>query len=170
VFVDEYLRCWNATKAARRVGYSSRSARSIGAENLTKPDIQAEINSRLAESGLSAAEVLARLTNQARGSFSCFIRLTDAGQIDFDFSSREAQDHVHLIKRLRVKRRRVEKAGQAWEHEWIEIELIDAQAALIQLGRHHRLFTDRIESIHPLTIPGLDELLDKTYGKRRSPK
>lgn len=39
-FVEEYLVDLNATQAAIRAGYSERTARSIGAENLTKPDIQ----------------------------------------------------------------------------------------------------------------------------------
>ncbi|MFA6051549.1 MAG: terminase small subunit [Methylobacter sp.] len=46
-FVDEYLIDLNAAKAAIRAGYSERSARSIGQENLTKPDIQKAIQERL---------------------------------------------------------------------------------------------------------------------------
>ena len=42
-FVDEYLLDLNATQAAIRAGYSKRSARAIGAENLTKPNIQQRI-------------------------------------------------------------------------------------------------------------------------------
>lgn len=42
-FVEEYLFDLNATQAAIRAGYSVKTARSVGAENLTKPDIQAAI-------------------------------------------------------------------------------------------------------------------------------
>lgn len=38
-FVDEYIISGNATDAAIKAGYSKRTAKSIGAENLTKPDI-----------------------------------------------------------------------------------------------------------------------------------
>jgi phage terminase small subunit len=38
-FVAEYLVDLNATRAAMRAGYSARTARSIGAENLTKVEI-----------------------------------------------------------------------------------------------------------------------------------
>lgn len=38
-FADEYLKCGNATEAARRAGYNSKSARQIGTENLSKPSI-----------------------------------------------------------------------------------------------------------------------------------
>ncbi|MEG1523967.1 MAG: terminase small subunit [Clostridia bacterium] len=42
-FVREYLIDFNATQAAIRAGYSAKTAKQIGAENLTKLDIQAEI-------------------------------------------------------------------------------------------------------------------------------
>lgn len=42
-FVQEYLIDLNATQAAIRAGYSEHTARSIGQENLTKPDIQQAI-------------------------------------------------------------------------------------------------------------------------------
>lgn len=38
-FVDEYLVDLNATQAAIRAGYSQKTARQVGAENLTKPVI-----------------------------------------------------------------------------------------------------------------------------------
>ena len=42
-FVEEYLVDLNATQAALRAGYSEKTARSIGAENLSKPDIEKAI-------------------------------------------------------------------------------------------------------------------------------
>lgn len=39
-FCDYYLQSGNATDAAIKAGYSSKTARAIGAENLTKLDIQ----------------------------------------------------------------------------------------------------------------------------------
>lgn len=42
-FVDEYIVCGNAAEAARRAGYSERTARQIASENLSKPDIRAAI-------------------------------------------------------------------------------------------------------------------------------
>lgn len=42
-FVDEYLIDLNATQAAIRAGYSEKTARSVGSENLTKPDVAAAI-------------------------------------------------------------------------------------------------------------------------------
>ena len=49
LFVDEYLIDLNATQAAIRAGYSVESARDIGCENLTKPNIQQAIAEKMAE-------------------------------------------------------------------------------------------------------------------------
>ncbi|MFC1729934.1 terminase small subunit [candidate division KSB1 bacterium] len=44
LFRDEYIRAgFNAAKAARRAGYSERTAKQIGYENLTKPYLLAAI-------------------------------------------------------------------------------------------------------------------------------
>lgn len=48
-FAEEYPKDLNATQAAIRAGYSEKTARSIGQENLTKPDIQAAIQEQLDE-------------------------------------------------------------------------------------------------------------------------
>ena len=49
LFCDEYLIDLNATQAAIRAGYSKKTARKIGQENLTKPDIKEYIAARMAE-------------------------------------------------------------------------------------------------------------------------
>lgn len=70
-FCDEYLIDLNATQAAIRAGYSKKTARSIGNENLMKPYIQKYIDERMAEkeSKLIADqdEVLKYLTSVLRG-------------------------------------------------------------------------------------------------------
>ena len=38
-FADEYLICGNAAEAARKAGYSEKTATVIGSENLSKPNI-----------------------------------------------------------------------------------------------------------------------------------
>jgi phage terminase small subunit len=42
-FVEEYCVDFNATQAAIRAGYSTKTAYAIGAENLTKPEIKAAL-------------------------------------------------------------------------------------------------------------------------------
>lgn len=65
-FADEYIISLNARDAAIKAGYSKRSAKEIGSENLSKPNIRAYIDERLeamqGEKIASQEEVLAFLT------------------------------------------------------------------------------------------------------------
>ena len=64
-FVEEYLIDLNATQAAIRSGYSEKTARDIGCENLAKPNIAKAIeeaqNKRQEQTQIDAAYVLKRL-------------------------------------------------------------------------------------------------------------
>lgn len=68
-FVDEYLIDLNATQAAIRAGYSVDTARQIGSENLSKPDIADAIAvakaKRSEQTGIDAAWLLTRLAHEA---------------------------------------------------------------------------------------------------------
>ena len=48
-FCEYYLQTGNAAEAARKAGYSAKTARVIGPENLSKPDVLEYIDSRRAE-------------------------------------------------------------------------------------------------------------------------
>jgi phage terminase small subunit len=77
-FVEEYLIDLNATQAAIRGGYSRQTARAIGSENLTKPDIRAAVERGMLDRG-GRAQIAADqvLTEVARIAFS------DIRDIDF---------------------------------------------------------------------------------------
>lgn len=64
-FVREFLIDLNATQAAKRAGYSAKSARQTGSENLSKPYIQQALSSamdaRRARTNTTADRVLERL-------------------------------------------------------------------------------------------------------------
>ncbi|EJN54688.1 terminase small subunit [Lactobacillus gasseri CECT 5714] len=49
LFCDEYIKSGNAKDAAIKAGYSPRTAKSIGQENLTKPDLKSYIDAKMAE-------------------------------------------------------------------------------------------------------------------------
>ena len=73
-FADYYIETGNATEAAIKAGYSQRTARFIGAENLTKPNIKSYIEKRLKELEderiADATEVLQYLTSVMRGEIT----------------------------------------------------------------------------------------------------
>lgn len=70
-FADYYIELGNATESAVKAGYSKKTARSIGQENLTKPDIKAYIEKRMeelkSERVADQQEILEYLTSVMRG-------------------------------------------------------------------------------------------------------
>lgn len=70
-FVDYYIETGNASEAARRAGYSEKTAGWIGQENLQKPTIKAAVDARLRELEgkriAKADEVMQFLTSTLRG-------------------------------------------------------------------------------------------------------
>lgn len=70
-FCDEYLIDLNATQAAIRAGYSKKTAKEIGTQNLTKLHIRSYIDERMSQKTTaliaSQDEVLEYLTGVLRG-------------------------------------------------------------------------------------------------------
>jgi phage terminase small subunit len=87
LFANYYLgdARFNATEAAKLAGYSERSARQIGYENLTKPYIQAYIRERsedrLQRLGITQERVLAEISKIA------FANVTDLFEGDWELKS-----------------------------------------------------------------------------------
>lgn len=49
LFADEYIKSGNATQAAIKAGYATKSAQRMGSENLSKPVIKSYIDAKMAE-------------------------------------------------------------------------------------------------------------------------
>jgi phage terminase small subunit len=154
-FVEHYLRTWNASESARLAGYSVKTAYSIGHELLKKPEVVVEIERRLEELKAGADEVITRLTDHARGTMETFIKIGDNGAAWVDLNQAREAGALHLVKKLKSKQRNLKDGETEYE---TEIELYDAQNAIVQLGRHHKLFTDKVEDDRVKAL--LDELAD----------
>ena len=127
VFVEEYLKCWNATEAARRAGYKHPNKQ--GPRLMVNVGIRKEIERRLKEKAITADEVIQRLAEQARADHSQY--LTDSGQLDM--KRLIADGKGHLIKSIK---------NTQWGRQ---VEFYDGQTALVHLGKHLGLFTDKLE-------------------------
>lgn len=73
-FIDNYVECGNASKAAIDAGYAKKAAYQTGAENLRKPQIKAAIDERMKEIESTkiaqADEVLQFYTATLRGEIT----------------------------------------------------------------------------------------------------
>ena len=120
----------NATDAARRAGY--REPNTAGPRLLVNVGIRAAIDAKLAEAALPAEAVLARLSDHAETSLADFVRVDKANRLTVDFRQAKRRGRLHCVKKLK-------RGKYGWE-----LELYDAQAALVHLGKYHGLF-DRID-------------------------
>lgn len=137
LFVNEYLKCFNATKAAKAAGYSEKSAHDIGHETLKKPEIAARIRERLNEAAMEANEVLYHLAEIARGDFDDLVdRMGNP-----DMEQARAAGKTRLIKKVRQRT----ITGENSDIAETELEMHDRLRALELLGKHHKLFTDKQE-------------------------
>lgn len=77
VFVANFLKCWNASKAARDAGYSEKTAYAIGSELLRKPEIKAAIDAAVEQIQMSANEAILRNSEVGRADLGNFFKVID---------------------------------------------------------------------------------------------
>lgn len=133
-FCDEYLISGNATEAAIKAGYSRKTAKQTGSENLAKLDLRAYIDEQLAKIHSAkiadAEEVMKYLTSVMRGEHTeQVLKLVGEGVqtvTDIDVSAKERLKAAELI------------------------------------GKRYGLFTDKVglEGAVPVIITGDDQLED----------
>ncbi|MFG1383730.1 terminase small subunit [Xanthobacter versatilis] len=151
LFVAEYMRDLNATAAAIRAGYSRKTARQMGAENLSKPYISqaiAEAMERRAEAaGVEAVRVLQELAR---------IAFADIGQL-FDAAGRLKPlnqldpEHRAAIRCLQIITREMD---DGMLERRVAVQIWDKLSALEKLARHLGLFSiharDQEKSANPM--------------------
>ena len=148
-FIDEYLRSWNATQSAIKAGYSEKTARFIGHENLTKPYIQEIIKERLQASHMSADEALEIIAAHARGDMA---ELMDISSVGFNMDLQAARDKglTRLIKKVKQKTTTFiakKESDEDREVTELEVELYDAQSAAKMILQMHGRFTEYVDVI-----------------------
>ena len=139
-FVEEYLIDLNATQAAIRAGYSPDSARDIGCQNLTKPNIKAAIDRAMAErsrrTGINQDRVIQEIAKLA------FLNPVDVIDMDEATVRGEAhRDDTACIASVKVKNIPTDD-GAITERE---VKTYDKLKALELLVKHLGMFTDRVK-------------------------
>ncbi len=105
-FIDYYVETANATESAKRAGYSSKTAKNIGAENLTKLNyfIQERLQQLEDNRIASQEEVLQYLTKVMRGE--------EKDQFGLDASLQDRTKCAELLgKRYGTFKEKVDVAG-----------------------------------------------------------
>lgn len=163
VFVEKYLTCWNATQAAREAGY--KNPNKIGPRKLVEVGIQQAITERLKDLQAESKEVITRLTQHSRASIELF--LDDNNELDLAVARKN--NALSLVKKIKRTRRTEPRKDQGpVVITTLEIELHDAQAATVQLGRVHGIFVDKVVVEPSKALQEALEKLGLTYDDIKS--
>ena len=147
-FVDEYLVDRNATQAAIRAGYSAKTATVIGAENLTKPNIQEAIKLGEAEiaerTKITQDMVIKELAKIGFSNMLDYITITNGGDPVTDFSAL-TRDQAAAISEITVEEYTEGRGDDARNVKRTKFKLSDKRSALVDMGRHLGMFKDKVE-------------------------
>lgn len=135
-FVQEYMIDLNATAAARRAGYSAKTADRIGPELLGKPWVSEAIQAAMAErsrrTAITQDRVLNELAAVAFANGADFARVTDIyGAVEFVPTEKLDPEKKKAVASI--------KQGQFGT----EVKTYDKIRALELLGKHLGMFSDK---------------------------
>lgn len=165
LFVEEYLIDLNATQAALRAGYSSKTAYSMGNENLKKPQIKAAIERRMKvrenRTEITQDMVIQELAKIAFADSSAFAKVVskpvkakqvnpetgepEIVEIEQQFVEIAETDDLSPDQRAAISGIKETKFG-------IAVESYDKTRALELLGKHLNIFTEKVEHTGDQTI------------------
>jgi len=131
VFIAEYLKCFNATEAARRAGYAHPNKR--GPELVVNSGIKAQIDAVLQEKLMSADEALSRMAEIARGDWTEYVNVDEVGRIGINIAALKEDGKIHLLKGITPT-----STGRKYE-------FYDSQAALNTILKAGGVFVEKHE-------------------------
>ena len=153
-FVEEYLVDLNATQAAIRAGYSSKTANEQGSQLLANLSIRARIDEAMAElsrrTGVNQERVIRELARVAFVNASNVVNPKDATVLE-DAS----EDDTAAISSIKVKV--VQGDLESIERE---VKFADKLKALELLGKHFGMFTDKVSLVGNIPVKIVDDLDD----------
>jgi phage terminase small subunit len=153
-FVEEYLVDLNATQAAIRAGYSQKTAKSVGNENLTKPDLQQYLSSRMkareTRTQITQDMVLRELAKIGFSDIRKVVRWGDTQMIPtIDADGQEAMVLNHGLSLVGADKIDEDTAAAISEisqgKDGLKIKLYDKKGALVDIGRHLGMFKQQVE-------------------------
>ena len=147
-FIEEYLVDLNATQAAVRAGYSEKTARQMGSENLSKPDIQAVIAEeqlkRSTRTEITADKVLKELALLGFANMEDYIRIGTNGDPYIDLSEL-TREQAAAISEVAVDDYVDGRGKDAREVKKVRLKFHDKKGALVEIGKHLGMFVERHE-------------------------
>ena len=132
-------------------------AKSIGAQNVKKPNVRALLQDLMGEVAMTSNEVLHRISTIARANFTDLVDIDDTGKPMLNLKKATKSGAMLLIKKMNL-----DSFGNLKS-----IELHDSFAALTKMGQHHKVFDrNREATIEPRDLAR--ELLDDLRAKHEN--
>lgn len=154
-FVAEYGVDLNATRAAIRAGYSEKTAYSIGQENLKKPEIAKAIENaereRLQRIGVRAEKVLEELARLGFSNMLDYLNISRDGDPYVDLSEM-TREQAAALSEVTVEDFMDGRGEDAREVRRVKFKLADKKSALELLGKHLKLFAEKLEVGGEVTV------------------
>jgi phage terminase small subunit len=153
-FVVEYLVDLNATKAAERAGYSKKTANEQGSRLLANVSVSSAIatkqEKRLLELEITGERVLNELALLGFSNMLDYICVGENGAARVDLS-KLTRDQAAAMQEITVEEF-TERTGEDEDGKptfenmrRTKFKLTDKRGALVDLGRHLKLFTDKVQ-------------------------
>lgn len=164
-FLKEYLKSGNATEAALKADYSPKTAYSQGQRLLKNVEIAQAVQKAINKLEISAENVLAELAKLAFSNMGDYVQPNQEGtQLVPDFSNL-TREQMACIQEIKVDETGGSGDGKRERIQRTTFKLADKGLNLERLGRHLKLFTDRIE------VTAADEIIRKlAEGRKRLTK
>lgn len=137
LFCQEYLIDLNATQAAIRAGYSEKTAKDIGCENLAKPNIQEFIQELMAKRSEKTEITAERVLNElAKIGFSNIQDYIKEGYT-LDEICKLEKDKASAIESVKIK-----QTHGDYPSTEVSFKLHDKLAALEKIAKHIGFFSE----------------------------
>lgn len=170
MFCHEYCIDFNATQAAIRAGYSKKTAKEIGYQNLLRPNIQNKVKDvqamLLNESKLSAIRVLKEHEKIAFSSITQFYKSWEELK-DFDKIPEEQKSAIKSISTKIVKKNiGTKEKPEIVDIEFVKIELYDKQKSLDSISKLLGFEADQKLSIQgDINVKGVEQNVTQVIFK-----
>lgn len=148
IFAREYVIDLNGARAAIEAGYAEKHARVAASRLLTKDNVKKLIDELIAERAkrldVTADKVLQELSRLAFSNMLDYVKPQPDGSAYIDLS-KLTREQAAAIQELIIDEYTDGSGEEARPVKRVRFKLSDKRASLELLGKHLKLFTDKVE-------------------------
>ena len=151
LFVKEYVKDFNATRAAKAAGYSEKTATAAGTENLRKPNVASRIkdivDSKHEKLDKDIEDIIELLRNAAYMDISDYVNLTleEEGEDSMQpMAHNRYKVTITGFRKLKKWQRRLITEASVDRHGCVKLKFFSKEKAIELLGKYHQIWADGV--------------------------